>query len=115
MYNENDYLEVHKNYLMHHGIKGQRWGIRRYQNPDGTLTEEGKARYYELITDSDKGIYDEAEKIYKKTHKIVESSQAEKQYAKKVITELKEHAALNKKFNELDKLEDNMSNLYKKT
>ena len=33
-------------YLTHHGIKGMKWGIRRYQNPDGTLTEEGKKRYY---------------------------------------------------------------------
>lgn len=33
-------------YLIHHGIKGQKWGIRRYQNPDGTLTSEGKKRYY---------------------------------------------------------------------
>lgn len=32
-------------YLAHHGIKGQKWGIRRYQNPDGTMTEEGKARF----------------------------------------------------------------------
>lgn len=24
------------NYIMHHGVKGQRWGVRRYQNPDGT-------------------------------------------------------------------------------
>lgn len=32
-------------YIYHHGIKGQRWGVRRYQNPDGTLTEEGKRRY----------------------------------------------------------------------
>lgn len=31
--------------LEHHGIKGMKWGIRRYQNPDGTLTAEGKARY----------------------------------------------------------------------
>lgn len=31
--------------LYHHGIKGQKWGIRRYQNPDGTLTEEGRKRY----------------------------------------------------------------------
>ena len=31
--------------LYHHGIKGQRWGIRRYQNPDGTLTEAGKRHY----------------------------------------------------------------------
>lgn len=31
--------------LYHWGIKGQKWGIRRYQNPDGTLTPAGKARY----------------------------------------------------------------------
>ena len=30
--------------LYHHGIKGQRWGVRRYQNPDGTLTDAGKRR-----------------------------------------------------------------------
>jgi len=29
-------------YLEHHGILGQKWGIRRYQNPDGTLTAEGR-------------------------------------------------------------------------
>ena len=32
-------------YLAHHGIKGQKWGVRRYQNADGTLTEAGKKRY----------------------------------------------------------------------
>lgn len=32
-------------YLAHHGIKGMKWGIRRYQNEDGTLTDAGKARY----------------------------------------------------------------------
>ncbi len=31
--------------LYHYGIKGQRWGVRRYQNEDGTLTPEGKKRY----------------------------------------------------------------------
>ena len=30
---------------MHHGIKGQKWGVRRFRNDDGTLTEAGKARY----------------------------------------------------------------------
>ena len=36
-----------KNELYHYGIQGMRWGIRRYQNPDGTLTSAGKARYRE--------------------------------------------------------------------
>ena len=34
-----------KDELAHHGIKGQKWGIRKYQNPDGTLTPEGRERY----------------------------------------------------------------------
>ena len=28
----------------HHGIKGQKWGVRRYQNKDGTLTSAGRKR-----------------------------------------------------------------------
>lgn len=40
--------------LYHYGVRGQKWGIRRYQNPDGTLTEEGKARYGEGGTASAK-------------------------------------------------------------
>lgn len=36
---------MENNSLQHHGIKGQKWGIRRYQNEDGTLTKEGQKRY----------------------------------------------------------------------
>lgn len=32
-------------YLAHHGIKGMRWGIRQWQNPDGSLTPAGRIRY----------------------------------------------------------------------
>lgn len=31
--------------LYHHGIKGQKWGVRRFQNKDGSLTKEGRKRY----------------------------------------------------------------------
>lgn len=30
---------------MHYGVEGQKWGVRRYQNADGSLTAEGKAHY----------------------------------------------------------------------
>lgn len=33
------------NELYHHGIKGMRWGVRRFQKKDGTLTNAGKKRY----------------------------------------------------------------------
>lgn len=36
--NDNDFL-------VHYGISGQKWGVRRFQNEDRTLTEEGKKRY----------------------------------------------------------------------
>ena len=39
---------MYEQYLQHHGILGQKWGVRRYQNKDGSLTAEGKNRYSDL-------------------------------------------------------------------
>lgn len=36
---------IHNGELYHWGIKGMKWGVRRYQNEDGTLTDAGKKRY----------------------------------------------------------------------
>ena len=41
-------------YLAHYGVKGQRWYVRRFQNPDGSLTEKGKRRMKTLQGKSDK-------------------------------------------------------------
>lgn len=62
-----------KNYLVHYGVKGQKKGQRRYQNEDGTLTEEGKIHY---------GYYDRGDgtKDYKRLYKDAEKDA--KEYAK---------------------------------
>lgn len=42
-------MDHYPTYLIHYGIPGQKWGIRRFQNEDGSLTEEGIRRYGKLI------------------------------------------------------------------
>ena len=44
---------MNSTYLEHHGIKGMRWGIRRYQNKDGSLTPAGKRRLIQIESERD--------------------------------------------------------------
>ena len=43
---------MNNNELKHYGILGMKWGVRRYQNKDGSLTPEGKRRYRATSSDS---------------------------------------------------------------
>ena len=63
-----NYILTKDGELYHHGIKGQRWGVRRYQNSDGSLTAAGKKRYAvdEIVRERD------ALKINSKTSKGAE-------------------------------------------
>lgn len=45
----------HTNELYHWGIKGMKWGVRRYQNSDGSLTPAGKKRYNSIVESKPKG------------------------------------------------------------
>lgn len=42
---------MEQNELMHHGVHGQKWGVRRYQNKDGSLTLAGKKRALRIQND----------------------------------------------------------------
>ena len=64
------------NKLMHYGISGQRWGIRRFQNEDRTFTEAGKRRYYPernpLLIRKVKPVTDEEKQLLEKRIKDAE-------------------------------------------
>ena len=70
------YIVRDNKYLEHHGIKGQKWGVRRYQNEDGTLTEEGKKRYGDQTpTDENKSFEKDLKEVSKKMAKYFNKSE----------------------------------------
>ena len=80
------------NRLAHYGILGMKWGIRRFQNKDGTLTTAGKTRYSDRLTKKDnKWIKKNAAKITAKARK--KSERELMKYAKELM---KDPKAINK-------------------
>ena len=76
------------NYVKHHGIKGQKWGVRRFQNDDGTLTSLGKLRYGDSKDYTElKETVDKADSFIK-TAKKYQSEKDHKEYESKIKTDL---------------------------
>ncbi len=68
-YYGNPYSSNPLNTIKHSGIKNMRWGVRRFQNKDGTLTEEGKERYRAKRAAVEKE-HNEQESIRKTSYKL---------------------------------------------
>lgn len=79
-------MDEYNSYLAHHGIRGQKWGVRRYQNHDGSLTAEGRRRlgYGEPKKSLKQKIADKRQAYKEKHTKTPEEERAElKEYLRK--------------------------------
>ena len=73
--------------LRHHGIKGQKWGVRRFQNSDGSLTAAGRKRYSADDYKSALDKVNKADKALKDVKKMRNEAEA-KTYEKKIKYDL---------------------------
>lgn len=80
--------------LFHHGVLGQKWGIRRYQNKDGSLTAAGKAKLKQFKKDETADIKKKlAAKKEKLNQKISETDDKQKkQELKSKLSKAKKNA-----------------------
>ena len=69
---------MNTNELAHHGVKGQKWGVRRYRNMDGSLTRYGRQRLEEDAAKKEKQNISKGNDMFK--NKGVFTQSLEKQY-----------------------------------
>lgn len=98
---------MREQYLEHHGILGQKWGIRRYQNFDGSYTKAGLERY-----GRSKEKYEKKREEYRTIKRDKTKSRYEKQLAKGKMQEAKRQMNKDYKHLALDKKGDQGKVLY---
>lgn len=91
-------MSEYPTYLIHYGIPGQKWGIRRYQNEDGSLTPEGYEHY-----GREKGKYIERKNLYKQWKKSKGNGLYENELLKKQVYNDKKLMNIEEKRNKLNK------------
>ena len=76
--------------LQHHGIKGMKWGKRRFQNADGTLTSLGRFRYGKATTEDYTELHGKVEKAsgFVKSAQKYQKEKEHKEYEEKIKTDL---------------------------
>ena len=114
-------MEEKTNYLAHHGIRGQKWGVRRYQNADGSLTDAGRRKLGRLQKKSSKALKKHSKyekKIYKSMRRTWDPHNADNllRFKRKSNKFLKKHAKYEKKMYKLQKhINKNIKRINKQT
>lgn len=93
------------NELYHHGILGQKWGVRRYQNADGTLTPAGREKYLGKQSKRINSMYDHSNKwANRKIEKLDKKGKTAKADVMRYMVKSNEKAR-KEKLKQLDKME----------